>query len=933
MKRSKSQREEIFAELAELIKGAERCLLFLEKNPREVDPVLGEILRDIHSLKGIAGMEGFVDTGKIAHNMEALLENLEECGEECVSEENSELLLNALDLISHAVNSQKGGPPFNAGEPVEKILDQLEHASRTVKKNTARGAENGENAGEEIPLQDSAPATSATPGTPTTKLSPDASLQPDDLDEKMVESLMDKYEDRLEMIIAFKEEYEEQLVGMDTELTALESDPHNLDLLNKIFRIVHSVKGVSQSLGLERIGEMAHRMESVFDSLRKKKITLDAHKMDIIFESSDILQRMVVELPVILNVSVDEISGKLQATLDTRRADTAAAAVASAAAPGPSSPAAATAAIRPGADKKAAGVPAGKTPTTNVPTTNVHHTLRVGIGKLNEAMNLMGELVIGKIRLNHRFGDLNHIVRDCSHKSVEMEDAITGIQESMDYLGQVMKELQNGIMTLRMVPISVLFSRFPRIIRDISRKLNKEITLQLLGEDTEIDKTIVEELSDPLMHLIRNAIDHGIEGRDERIALKKPAKGTIRLSAYYEGNRVIIDIEDDGRGMDPEVLKRKAVEKGILSAGDIADMKDEDAYELIFSPGFSTKSQVSDLSGRGVGMDVVNTNISNLNGIIEISSLQNTGSKFSIKLPLTLAIIEALMVEAGGEIYAIPLSNVMETLLIETGDIQTVGNKQVLNVRDRILSVVKLEDILGIRKRGSKKRNIAGVIEWQDSDFIPVIVVGSVEQRVCIIVDRWLKKQEIVIKPLGDLLQKVDFISGGTIAGDGTVQLIVDVTEIMSSLERLIVSEPQSNLKSDEDTDSSETAPPTAGEQVGKKCLVIDDSPSMRKVITTLLEEVGISIDTAANGEEGLKKINENFYDLITTDVVMYPIDGLEVTETLRKEGKNRKTPVIVISSKSAQKDINKALSVGANEYIRKKHVKKMLPQIIKQYI
>ncbi|MCP4214043.1 MAG: hybrid sensor histidine kinase/response regulator [bacterium] len=911
MTQSKTQRLEIFAELGELIKGAEKCLLFLEKNPGEVNLVLGEILRDIHSIKGIAGMEGFVAAGTLAHNMETLLENLEECAEFCMSGDITELLLSALDLISHAVASLQSGDTFQGGEPMEKVLSQLESVSRAIE---AAGGDKGDtepDGTKQKPVDETKPLSA-----PKTGGTPDDSVQLEDLNEEVVEALMEKYEDRLELIVAFKEEYEEQLVGMDADLTALEGDPHNLDLLNKIFRIVHSVKGVSQSLGLDRIGETAHHMESVFDSLRKKKITLDGRITDIIFEAGDMLQKMVEELPAILDINIDEISRKLKSFTDAEQSATAVPAAASVEAPPVPRP-----------HKESAPPFNGKAAAAHVPM-----TLRVGVEKLNEAMNLMGELVIGKIRLNHRFGDLAHIVHDCTQKSAEMEDSISGIRESMDYLGQVMKDLQNGIMYLRMVPIGVLFSRFPRIIRDISRKLNKDITLQLLGEETEIDKTIVEELSDPLMHLIRNSIDHGIESMKERIELKKPVKGTIRLSAYYEGNQVIIDIEDDGRGMDPEVLKRKAVEKGVITAEESLNLKDDDAYELIFSPGFSTKSQVSDLSGRGVGMDVVKTNISNLNGIIELDSRKGIGSKISIKLPLTLAIIDALMVAAGGEVYAIPLSNVVETLLIETDDIKMVGNKQVLNVRDRILSVVKLEDILDIRQTEQKQHTFAGVIEWQDSDFIPVIVVGSVERQICIIVDKWLKKQEIVIKPLGDLLSKVQFISGGTIAGDGTVQLIVDVPGILADEALPTVGDPEAISSPSVEPPETEPEPSAPPKRTAKKCLVVDDSPSMRNVITAILSEAGCNIDYAVNGEQGLEKIRTNFYDLITSDLVMYPVDGYQFTRTLRKEGKNRKTPVIVISSKSGQRDINNALAAGADEYIRKKHVKKILPQILKRY-
>jgi len=328
-------------------------------------------------------------------------------------------------------------------------------------------------------------------------------------------------------------------------------------------------------------------------------------------------------------------------------------------------------------------------------------------------------------------------------------------------------ELQMAVMRTRMVPIAKVFNKIPRLVRDLCRETGKEIDLIMEGEETELDKTIIEELSDPLVHIIRNAADHGIEPPKDRTAAGKPAKGVVRIAAEHEGNHIVITIQDDGRGMDPDKLKAKALEKGMITEAEAGDMSTRELLNLIFAPGFSTAAKVTNISGRGVGMDVVRTNITKLKGTVEVESAPGFGSKFVIKLPLTLAIIQALLVKAASEIYCIPLTAVLEVVRVKDEEISTINGLEVVRLRDSVLPIVRIAQILGRRK------------DMTRSEWTYIVVVGLAAQRMGIVVDSMLGQKEVVIKSLGGYLGTVEGIAGSTILGDGQVIMIVDVGELM----------------------------------------------------------------------------------------------------------------------------------------------------------
>ena len=414
-------------------------------------------------------------------------------------------------------------------------------------------------------------------------------------------------------------------------------------------------------------------------------------------------------------------------------------------------PAAAPAAAAPAA--KAAPAPkkeAGKPAAAPAKKQHQSQSVRVDIEKLDTLMNLMGELVINKVRLEqigqtHRLSDLM--------ETLEQMDRVTG-------------DLQNIVMKVRMVPVSAVFNRFPRMVRDVSKELGKDINLTIEGEETELDRTVIDEIGDPIMHLLRNSLDHGVESPDKREAKGKPRTGEVGLIARHEGNNVVIMITDDGAGIDASKIRRKAVEKGMISQSEADSLDDSDAVRLIFLPGFSTAEQITDISGRGVGMDVVRSKIEALSGHVDVETHIDEGSVFKIKLPLTLAIIQAMLVRVQEEMYAIPLTSIDSTINIEPSDIQTVQNKEVIVLRGEIIPIIRMEEALQVP-------------HTKDSDEHFVVVVHAGEGKAGIVVDNLIGQQEIVIKTLGNLFAGLKLFGGATVLGDGRVALILDVATMI----------------------------------------------------------------------------------------------------------------------------------------------------------
>ena len=379
-------------------------------------------------------------------------------------------------------------------------------------------------------------------------------------------------------------------------------------------------------------------------------------------------------------------------------------------------------------------------------------SVRVDIEKLDTLMNLVGELVTNKVRL----------------EQIGMTHRLTELTETLEQMDRVTSDLQSVVMKVRMVPVSQVFNRFPRMVRDLAKELNKDINLTIEGEDTELDRTVIDEIGDPLMHLLRNSLDHGVEHPDDREAKGKPRTGEVGLIARHEGNNVVIMVTDDGAGINADKIRNKAVEKGMISREEADALPDADAVRLIFLPGFSTAETITDVSGRGVGMDVVRSKIESLGGHVDVETKIDEGSVFKIKLPLTLAIIQAMLVKVQDEMYAIPLGSIDSTINITPDDIKTVQNKEVIVLRGQIIPIARLGEVLSVPK---------GADNDEEDIFVVVVHVG--DHKIGIVVDNLIGQQEIVIKTLGKLLSGLKMLAGATVLGDGHVAMILDVSALM----------------------------------------------------------------------------------------------------------------------------------------------------------
>ena len=637
-------------------------------------------------------------------------------------------------------------------------------------------------------------------------------------------------------------ETSELVEQLESDLVALESSPADTDLLNRIFRAVHTIKGTSSFLGFERMSTLTHQAEDVLNVLRRGEKPVDAHVMDVLLKVVDWIQRLLEHIREEANDGDEDLSEILTALENLLKEDSGTASdekkeaekAEQAAAQSHDHPAAeagvdsakgeeaAQSATEPAkaesAEEKtgtekvetapkaenaahpAEEKPEGKKPEdSGAPRDSAEskgheaeakpaegqpaaakarpgqsrlpksedkgpQTVRVPVERLDEIMDLVGELVLARNRLVQVTGNLTRERRSAVGKAASLElDQLTMASEQIHF---VTSQLQEVVMRTRMLPIANAFKRFPRMVRDLAKESGKEVSLVLEGEETELDKSLLELIADPLVHLVRNAVDHGIEMPDEREKAGKPRKGTVVLSAAQEGNHVLISISDDGRGIDPERLKAAAVEKGLISAEEARGLSERDAYNLIFLPGFSTAKKVTGTSGRGVGMDVVKTNISRLSGQIEVESEVGKGTRFVVRLPLTLAITPALLAEVASEVLVIPLASVLETARLRDFTVVTLQGQRAMRLRDTVLPLIDLAQVLGLR----------------DEPFGPdgyAVVIGLANRRVGLVVDELLGQEEIVVKPLGEYLGKMPALAGATILGDGKVRMVLDVGDVL----------------------------------------------------------------------------------------------------------------------------------------------------------
>lgn len=699
-----SQYLEIFIdETKEHLQSLNEQLLVLETEPENAETI-NEIFRAAHSLKGMAGTMGYKRMQRLTHDMENVFSEIRN-GKMSVTADLVDVLFKGLDALeAYLSNIQESAD--EGTEDYEDIINQLNNIL-----NIGLGKEPVKEVKQEVAETSSAPAAAVTAAQVTLKYK---NLVIADYEKRAIHKADDLGVSAYGITVYIQEYCILKAARAFLVFKALEalgdvikSQPEVQDIEDEKFDFDFSVILLSKA-NIDKIKSAILSVSEVKDVVIEK---IEADKNEVVEEVED------------SNTTAENTDEKLNTQTATAAKSNTAAATATA--------------------SKQAAKPV------------VNRSVRVDIEKLDVLMNLVSELIIAKNGL---------VSISSSEKNTKNE---SGFNEQIEYLERVTTNLHESVMKVRMVPIESVVNRFPRMIRDLSKKLDKKMELYMTGEETELDRTVIDEIGDPLMHLLRNAADHGLESNEERVAAGKPLVGSIFLDAYQDGNNVVIEVRDDGAGINVEKVKRKAIEKGTITHEQAEVMTDKEVIDLLFKPSFSTAEVISDVSGRGVGLDVVKTKIEALGGDIEAKTKLGEGSNFIIRLPLTLAIIQALMVELGPEKYAIPLGSIQTIEDVMNSDIKYVHSKEVINLRGTVIPLIRLDKLLDVPETDKQQDNLT------------VVIVSKGDKLAGIVVDNLIGQQEIVIKSIGKYINNNKIIGGATILGDGEVALILDVNTLV----------------------------------------------------------------------------------------------------------------------------------------------------------
>lgn len=677
-------------------------LLGLEDNAEDLS-ILNEIFRNAHTLKGMSATMGYNKIAELTHEMEDVLDMLRK-EQLQVTGDIIDTLFKCIDSLEQMINNVANGDP-------EDLIDVS--ALVTKLSNIMRGEGGAPPAAEvSAPAADEAPAPQkqeAPVPLPNVNLSADIPVDLSDTEKNVIAEAAKK-----------------GMRGIYLKVTLADSC------------LLKSARSYMVMNALEEIGEVIRTVPPTEDLEQE---AFDRSFEVVLITSSDeiAVQDAVMGISEIESADTQIVGFGAPAPAPAPVQEKKSSATSAATAPAPTPPPPPPQPVQ----RSSAPVNKPSNQSSNAQQnaaaqkkSHAGQSVRVDIEKLDTLMNLMGELVINKVRLE-QIGQVHRL---------------SELTETLEQMDRVTTDLQNIVMKVRMVPVSQVFNRFPRMVRDVTKELNKEINLTIEGEDTELDRTVIDEIGDPIMHLLRNSLDHGIEMPDEREAKGKPRIGEVGLIARHEGNNVVIMVTDDGKGIDADIIRHKAVEKGLFTQEEVDQMDDADAVRIVFLPGFSTAEKISDISGRGVGMDVVKSKIESLSGQVDVETRVNEGSVFKIKLPLTLAIIQAMLVQVQDEMYAIPLASIDSTLSIQPSDLRTVQNNEVIVLRGEIIPIIRMEETLMV----PHTKNTAELF---------VVVVHAGDSKAGIVVDKLIGQQEIVIKTLGNLFMGLKMFSGATVRG------------------------------------------------------------------------------------------------------------------------------------------------------------------------
>lgn len=724
----------------------------------------------------------------------------------------------------------------------------------------------------------------------------------------------------------FRDESSENIRILTEGLLALESDSLDAvgwrEQIDTIFRAVHTLKGSARLLGFEQVGRLAHTCEHILGAVREGRRTLDRALADDLLRGADALLELINADVEGRPPTVDVETLTLTLGRGGRSETTG----------GPD----ALAEDVPTAHERSAGAAPSDLAAANAGSQAkklrlaARQTIRVRVDRLDRLLNLAGELAVGRqaqsaqlqaldeiyalleqqqralVALVRHLGQLRfssfqretlerhmNAALNTGNRAVKLiRTHVERVDQQASHNSQLIEDLEQEVLAARLLPISTALTNLPRAVRELARETDKEIELTLEGESTELDRKIIEALNDPLLHIIRNSVDHGIETPAEREALGKPRQGSIHISAESLGSLVHITIRDDGRGIDARVLREAAVRKNLLSADVATQLTDQEALELIFMPGFSTAQMITDISGRGVGMDVVRTNVVDLGGQVQVESQPGRGTTITLALPLTLVTTRVLLVAVGEHTFAFPASSCHGSTWVYPDRLKKIEGRVMLAHEGRFASLLRLADLL----------ELPTAVPFPGRGRMPAVMIGGGQRLLGLVVDRLIDEREVVVKPLGPLMEKQRRYSGAIQLGDGRLILLLNPGTLLQAARGMALAAPSDQRH----------------EARLSRLLVADDSFTTRELIRTILQSAGYSVTTAVDGFDALDKLSSGAYDLVVSDVEMPRIDGFQLTRSIRNEPRLAELPVIIVTSLASEDHRRRGLEAGAQAYIVK---------------
>lgn len=660
-------------------------------------------------------------------------------------------------------------------------------------------------------------------------------------------------------------------------------------LINQIMREIHTLKGESRMMGFSNINLISHKVEDLLKSLQSRDFRFQSGESDLLFESLDSIGQLVQEkTDDETPVNVSALTNKLDSYSKGEELEHPV--------------------------RKSSLGPEGPEPVRSTPFlfSGEEESIRVGIDKLDRLSETAGDLFINQIRYHNfpivlrdirnqlrEFFDIrkgSQIVEDLQPFLKKLNDILKDFQDETMKMDHTVSVLQDQIREVRLLPVSTLFDLFPRTVRDLAKEFSKEINFQMQGGSIELDKMILDRMKDPMIHLIRNSIDHGIEPPEERVRAGKPPAGKILLTSRSEGDRIAIEVIDDGRGINPQEILQSAARKRLVKQSEADALSERDILSLIFHPGFSTKEIITDLSGRGVGLDVVKENIEAMEGSVEVQSELGKGTRFTLRLPPSLNITKVLLLSLNGSLFAIPSSVVVEVIKISLSETHSVEGQRVIHFRGWTVPIFELADTLNLKTRSG----------FSQQDKVPAMIVELAQERIAFVADRIISEREIAVKPLGEFLGGVHNLAGATILEKGELAFLLHVPDLFESSKSRQLPAAGAEIIGDEESITQSTI------------LIVEDSLITREMEKSILLSYGYIVDEAEDGIQALELLRKNSYDLVITDIEMPNMDGFQLTRKIRANEKFQSVPIIIVSTRSSSEDRRQGVEAGADAYVVK---------------